>query len=74
MTQRSCFYIEFTARPLGAIGITEPFARNVPADTFGQAVDRLYDTHEHVSIKHWVHWLAGRQVDGTAFRTSEDGD
>jgi hypothetical protein len=44
------YYFEGSARLKGAIGITYPFNAEVKAETLIDAITKLYDNYEHISI------------------------
>lgn len=50
------YHITFFGRLVGSIGITYHDVAEVRAEGRDQAVAKLYETHEHVSIKHISEW------------------
>lgn len=48
------FFFEFMGRELGAIGILYNYCREIKASSYNEAVLKLYETHEHISIIHWA--------------------
>ena len=64
------YYFEFTGRQVGAIGITENHVKEVRAETYDKAVTKLYDTHEHISIKYWSEWTGKQRTGGTVIESA----
>ena len=62
MMNQHIFYFEFTGREKNAIGIRSHCHQEVMANTYDEAVLKLYDTHEHISITHHIEFLDGQQV------------
>lgn len=48
------YFFEGIAREKGAIGITHHFCDEVKADSYNEAVLKLYDKWEHIRITHWT--------------------
>jgi len=45
---------EIVGRKVGAIGICYPITLTVEAPTYDEAVLRMNDTHEHISVKSYT--------------------
>lgn len=50
------FYFEFLGREKHAIGINSNFNKSVQANSYDEAVIKLYETHEHITIRFWSQW------------------
>ena len=49
----SDFYIIFEGRESGAIGILEFFEVSISAESYDEALKKLYDNFEHIRIINW---------------------
>ena len=65
---KSTFHFDFIGREVTAIGIVYPCNKEVCAQTYDEAVNKLYETHDHIRITNWTQWQNGQQVDGTYYR------
>ena len=59
------YYFEIVGRLVGAIGIVEHHNIEVRANSYDEAVLKLYDTHEHISIKYWSEWTGKERTAGS---------
>ena len=47
------YELNFRGREVGAIGILSDYCVTLQADSIEKAWIKLYDTHEHITRKHW---------------------
>ena len=55
----------FQGRQVGAIGSMHTCAETVEAEDQQAAELKLYDTHEHISIKYWSEWTGKERTAGS---------